>query len=338
MARIKTSINVLETEDKQARRYRNNSLQKNHNNKKPKNDFRDNIKYANAYFKELNIKRISINGLNPRAMRKNAEKLHMVMMIFPDIIPRRFVQKHSLKNTTTTMETHPSGNIFINPDFYKKGHPIQRVRKHYGKRYGEIVANTNYTSAHEYGHIVNSRLIKKAYKHTTSSDDFYNKTTNDWNNNRFATALIAECLVGLANTDSRIQNALQCINYNAGNQVIQLNKIKNALSMKPSKLLKALYYNGFTSEYGSSDTGELYAEAFADYCWYAVKSEKADTLYKNLTLNPLSKLIIQKSHLLWTNETEMNNFRVRHRYPTQQLQTTVKPKQQSLTSKGGLTK
>lgn len=335
MPRVKTSINALETEDKQSRcmNYRSQNKHTNYIETKKRES-------KKPTFKSLGVKTVNIQGLNKSVMEKSAKTLQIMKSIFPDIIPRKIitdkVSNKKLKKNTE-MSTSTSERIKINSNLFSQNSTVEKETRHYGQKYGSAVANMNYTLAHEYGHIVNSKLIKKAYQHISSAE-FVDKTLDDWDNNSFATALIAECLVELAKTDSGIRNALQRINSNAGNQAIQLDDIKNALSMKPSKLLKTLYDNGFTSNYGSSDTGELYAEAFSDYCWYKVKCATAETRYINLTLNPLSKLIVEKSQLLWEEDKEMEAFRVRHGYTTKQPTTTVKSKQHSLTSKGGLTK
>lgn len=344
MPRVKTSINALETEDIQSRRMNYRTQEKHINDIETKK--RESKKPS---FKSLGVKTVKIQGLNKSVMKKSAKTLQIMKSIFRGIIPREIItDKDSIERLgkKTEMSTSTSETIMINSNLFSQNSTVIKETRHYGQKYGPAVANSNYSFIHEYGHIVNLKLIKKAYQHSSSENDTV--IDDDYKYGTFATALIAECLVGLADTDTKIQNVLKEKLNITSDYSSHLDKIKADLSSKQSELLKALYDNGFTSDYGSSDTGELYAEAFSDYCWYKVKCATARTRYINLTLNPLSKLIVEKSQLLWEEDKEMEAFRVRHEYSTQQLQTTVnttqqlqttvKSKQQSLTSKGGLTK
>ena len=346
--------------------------------------FDDLLKEAQALEEQQNGKQVAIRpiklaGLNGKIMRKNAMYMKMVAQDFLGILPTSFVVDKS--KSSAKMSTSLLGEITINYDSFKASTKANRSYYHYGN-YAFSTANSNYTGVHEYGHIVNGKLIAKIY----GNNDFTrnDSTITDWNKNTMAAALIADCLIELAKSDDTIKTTLTTALEKPQNHDLtsSLAEIKKLLSndnekdvgggKKRNSLLWELHQKGYISDYGAKDSGEFFAELFKDHYWYMGKKanwsdskfnpnstrrksleqkignspgtyDLSKLLFLNVyqpsdLINPLSKLIVEKSQSLWNDEVEMDWFRYRHGYTTKQPTTTVKPKQQSLTSKGGLTK
>ena len=151
-------------------------------------------------------------------------------------------------------------------------------------------ANKRYDGVHELGHVVNSLLIEQNYRGRGARDA-------DWNGNITAQALIQEALQGVAGQDTKQGRKLK--------KYIEEHGVADATGKKKLDLQNDTYIRdrhgdeitdkstnqyrhrhklkkmGLTSEYGASDAGEMFAEAFADVY---EKGEKA---------NPLSKEIVR---------------------------------------------
>jgi hypothetical protein len=212
-------------------------------------------------------------------------------------------------------------------------------------RYGHSIAGQEYTGVHEAGHAVNAELMDKLYNITNPknrlnegktekeilSTDYY----KDLIGHKTSSIILQDAVMRAYETDKEFRKKMD---KQAGarfwdskatrwEKVSDLTYEDKSLSKdtqwsdwlkgyslfdKGSKdIKKNLYAAGYTSQYGTTNSAELYAEAFADYYSTKDKNEayKKKGSKKREKENPLSKAIVEITKELFENEEKRNAFK-----------------------------
>ena len=266
------------------------------------------------------------SGMNAKTMLRNMEAIKLVKNDFTGLNVSKIEGAVKIEGTNASAnrlgeisfnniskspfhKDSPSEDDFEDLDNLNKKDTVGNYKFHSGSK--------NFTGAHEAGHVVNAELIKKVYG---GSED---QQEEDWHYDLLANQIMQDAALKAAQHDPGFRKKLaekadlQGIDEadrNSGNEKY-MKKLKEAATVENMKKM------GYTSGYGGSSAGELYAEAFRDY--YMTKDTREKQLGLGFTIpkrmNPLSEHIVQISQKLYRADEKtkegtetLKNFRDNH--------------------------